>query len=348
MRLQLTCDLATSPSTGSGSPDPSFPQFQWHNTHVTGSGIQNGTTRYPISSQSEATAENPQRGSATEDSFKPTLSDLELLHQYSTVTSLQLGSTWESQQIFQNYMPRLGLSHLFVLRGVLAFAALHLAYLNPPQRAYYRDQAIAHHVIGVHEFQNALKTLNETNQDVLEAAFLSASLLILCNFAFQILDPDTSSGDAINGIFNWVFLVRGFRAAIMDPFDKALHDGKLRALLAERPQPIFLNGELTPELRSLATAFATPVNGRDAVAAHAYGHAIQELAIAFARIREKTSRGEQGDIGAILLWPTTVSQDFVNLLRLQTPEALVILAHYATVLRRKGMFFPGLAVYAGF
>jgi hypothetical protein len=242
----------------------------------------------------------------------------------------------------------LGLSQLFLLRGVLAFAALHLAHLKPLQRAYYRDQAISHHGRAVQEFQNVLSSLNEANLDSLDAAFLFSSLLVVYNFAFQILDtPDTSSADAINSIHDWVFLIRGCKA-ILDPFRDTLQGGELYPLLEERPQPVFLNGEHTFELRTLATTFATPGTDRDAVAAHAYGHAIQELEITFTRIREKTSRGEQPDVGSVLVWPVAVSQDFVNMLRFQKPEALVILAHYATVLKyRKGMYFSSLALRAG-
>lgn len=238
-------------------------------------------------------------------------------------------------------MPKLGLSQLFLLRGVLAFAALHLAHLKPLQRQYYRNQAISLHGRAIHEFQHTLQSISEENLDALNAAFLFSSLLVVYNFAFQIFDnPDISSADTINSIHDRVFLIRGCKA-ILDPFQDTLEGGELYPLLDERPRPVFLNGERTLQLAALATNFATPGNDRDAVAAHAYGHAIQELEITFTRIREKTSRGEQPDVGAVLIWPVAVSQDFVNLLRLQKPEALVILAHYATVLKyRRGMFAP--------
>lgn len=324
----LNCDFppssteGASPVTGASRSraqhHPHLPDFSEH--------VSPRYTIQPSPSDSSDTA-----------TFAITLSDLELTHHYSTVTCLTLGRTPEAGRVWQHYAPRLGLSHIFLLRGLLSFAALHLSHLRPSDRAYYRKQALVHHDQALQEFHTVLATIIETNID---AAFLFASLLVTYTFGSKDLDtPETSSEDALDGISNSLFLVR-CTGAILVPFRESLYTGELRALLKERQGYEYLSDGITlPEFSALATACTNAGSGSDTVATAAYVSAIEQLQAVFAKVQATASSEGRPDIGLVMIWLVNVPEQYVTLLKMRKPEALIILAYFATILcHRNGMY----------
>jgi hypothetical protein len=230
----------------------------------------------------------------------------------------------------QSYAPRLGLSHLFLTRGLLSLAALHHSHIRSLQRVFYRGQALIQHDKALHEFHTVLVAIDESN---LDAAFLFASLLVANTFALKILDTlEASNIDALSSIYDCLFLVRG-TSAILKPFGAILKAGELRQLLIERQEPQSMDrAAKTPELSALAAEFAKTAHERDGVAANAYVGAIEELQPIFASMQALTLSGERPDTGLIMRWPIEISENFITMLKTRKPEALVILAYYATTL----------------
>jgi hypothetical protein len=197
---------------------------------------------------------------------------------------------------------------------------------------YYRKQALVHHDQALQEFHTVLATIIETNID---AAFLFASLLVTYTFGSKDLDtPETSSEDALDGISNSLFLVR-CTGAVLVPFREALQTGELQRLGYE----IVSGGITLPEFSALATACANAGSGSDTVATAAYVSAIEQLQAVFANVQAAASSERRPDIGLAMIWLVNVPEGYITLLKMRKPEALIILAYFATILcHRNGMY----------
>ncbi|KAJ6110291.1 hypothetical protein N7486_002526 [Penicillium sp. IBT 16267x] len=62
------------------------------------------------------------------------LAEAKLLHQYYTSTCMSMGKDVHDLAVWQNILPELATSNEHVLDSILAFAAVHLAYLEPTRR----------------------------------------------------------------------------------------------------------------------------------------------------------------------------------------------------------------------
>ena len=63
--------------------------------------------------------------------------DLELLHNFSTSTCYTLHSDPALKTLWRINVPQLGFQYDFVMRGLLALSALHMAYYKPERRDLY-------------------------------------------------------------------------------------------------------------------------------------------------------------------------------------------------------------------
>ena len=62
---------------------------------------------------------------------------------------------------------RLGFENDYVMRGILAISALHLAYFRPLRREFYLAQAVAQHEAGLHQATGILSNITEHNCNAL-------------------------------------------------------------------------------------------------------------------------------------------------------------------------------------
>jgi hypothetical protein len=99
---------------------------------------------------------------------------LELLHFYTTATSLALSNRPELQQIWQQVVPRIAFTHPFLLHVILAFSALHLARSEPERKALLYTETSAHHDIGLRMFRIAMANITPENCD---ACFAFSSII---------------------------------------------------------------------------------------------------------------------------------------------------------------------------
>lgn len=72
------------------------------------------------------------------------LEDLELLHQYMTSTSITTGQLPDARIQMQIAVPQLAQTYHFVMRGILAKAAIHLSWLRPYRKQRYAILAAKH------------------------------------------------------------------------------------------------------------------------------------------------------------------------------------------------------------
>ncbi|KAL8863637.1 MAG: hypothetical protein Q9178_000320 [Gyalolechia marmorata] len=258
------------------------------------------------------------------------MGDLEVLHQFVTSTCYTTSNRSESHELWRITVPKEGFHHDFLMRGILAIAALHLSHLRPDSAAEYQNIAHSHQDKALSTFQTAMTNMNEMN---CHAFFALSSLIVVYAFASPRKpgtlaftdDSQDSPGEA-----SWLPLIRGVNSILQQVWPW-VESGPLRGLL----QPGVINTldvrlpkAASHQLKELAGLCETATGGEEAVAA--YRDAVKALQKCYAKIFTRAS--VECEIGTAFTWPVEVPDKFIQLLNARAPEALVILAHYCVVL----------------
>jgi hypothetical protein len=257
------------------------------------------------------------------------LLDLELMHQFSTSTSLSLHHEPTVNRLWSISVPLLGFSHDFVMHGILALAALHLASLRRERRDLYLSQAVAHHQEGLKKATPALSHVSEEN---VSAIYTFSALTLIYTFASaQNKDDFILVGDA--GIAEWVVLSRQTYSIIRSSAD-ALYAGPLGPMFTAGVRRSQMQDQLTedglhvPQADHLTQLFAQICETtEDDWKRKAYELAIRELLKVFRVVYSQPP--ETLEATDVYIWAYRIEDEFLALLKEQTQEALVIMAFFA-------------------
>jgi hypothetical protein len=121
------------------------------------------------------------------------LLDLELIHQYCTRTYITISSRLSTHAIWRDAVFREGLRHEFVLRGIMALAALHKASSHPVYSDEYRKYANAAQVHQQAALQEYSPLTSSPTADNAVALFSLSMLLTVSMFAIERLPHDMKS-----------------------------------------------------------------------------------------------------------------------------------------------------------
>ena len=230
-------------------------------------------------------------------------------------------------------MPHLGLEYPFMMHGLLALSALHMANLQPNRHAELIAKAALHEQHALPVFRTALSNLTKENS---HAVFAFSALVVhyAQAIAIQPADAEISGQSAGDILPAWFCLIRGMKSLLhkMWPW---LEDGPFSSLFQHRGPPIdcTLNSDddhftaLLP-LFSLSSS-RTAEKEEDLLICRA---ALQEL-----RREAALPSSPHHTIGtkvAPLIWPIVVSEEYIQLVLSGFPEALVILAYFCVLLRQ--------------
>lgn len=253
------------------------------------------------------------------------MTDMELLHHYSTSTCYTISKHPVLQTIWQVTVPQHGFSpdSQFVFRGILALAALHMGHIKPHLRAEYVAIAEYHHNAALQMVSTAIPNINEETGPAIYV-FSSLTCIIMCAMR-QKTDDFWVANDSL---FKWLGLIRGHRAVIHTVID-TLRSGDLA--------PMFILGRRRKVAREARSTNDQPFmeNLRQNIIGsvpdqneqNCYLEAIDELAKSFAIVYD-TQLVESTDV---LIWLYEISDEYLELLHQQRPEALVIFGYFCVV-----------------
>ena len=323
--------------------------------------FQNSPTFTPLS-RSPSPCTTPFELHSENTSSALTIRDLELLHHYSTVTSLTLSELQPAQRAWQRAIPQLAFSHAFVGHGLLAMASVHLARLreHSVDKELFLNRAASQLNAGIVLFRDAIQQITRQNCDALFALSTFISVFIFATardecgllLASTKIRYDETSPDA--GVIRVVVrLLRTLRGAlvVLQPAWDWIAKGPMSPICTreEWPKhPMPANVRAIEEDKSLAALSSLWEKQEE------FGNyseilfdALHQLRIAFARVSQLTlattvptdSDEDSGgliltDRGAAFTWPFHVSEKYIVLLEQQRPQALVLLAHFAILLNR--------------
>jgi len=260
--------------------------------------------------------------------------NLELLNHFRAVTCYTIHGDPVKQKVWQINVPRIASSFNFVGHGILAFSALHLAYLDPRPRMkdLYASRALRHHQISL---CTAIKNLSHVTEENCSALYSFSILVTL----YTIASPRKTEDFLLIGegeIAPWLAMFRGTHA-IMETSKAALMSGPLRSM--------FTNSQRRMELRESCTntnsigvkrleELQHLIDGtvKDSKELSVYVEAIEELRKSYTAFFLDPENSGPTDA---FTWVHRVSKEYLFQLKEQTQEALCIFAFFCVLLHQR-------------
>lgn len=317
-RRQIKCDFATPEDT----PPESLQ-----------SGDSGTISRQETLGELSASQQNPHVDPfqqpdivSTKNSTVLDVADLYLMHHYDVVVAPMFANhhNVDAIALWRIHIVSLGFKHDFLLRGILAVTAVHLAYIHPDKRAVYDLQASTHQSIALASFQDTLAHVDGSN---CHAIFAFSCLIIVMTFASR---KDKAS-DFQTDVLQWFYLLRG-ASIVLQMHQESIQCSFLKPLLDEMHFNENIAAHSIPDTDKITDLFAVcgkRQHNRDV--SQAYTLAIHSLLTGFIQASVLKSRNE-GTVLSSFVWPINLPPKFLDLLGEEQPEALVVLAHYAILI----------------
>ncbi|KAL4802805.1 hypothetical protein BDV18DRAFT_146627 [Aspergillus unguis] len=251
------------------------------------------------------------------------IEDLELMMQWCTTTYRSVSCNRSVEDIWQAVVPREAMCHTFLMHGILALSALHLAVVSDGDvRERYLVTSQAHQneaVLGLAKLAGNLKP-NHCN-----AAFTTSNLMMIFSFAWPEI---TAKGhqSPIDELYEAFQSTRRSTDAL-STVTELLGNGELKSLFeCDKSQPKMPDTSRLAIMSLAASnvnlARQNPHHDKDL-----YDITIRHLGSSL----DKVSRGGETMIVAFQ-WILQVPEKYIELYHQREPFALVLLAYYAVIL----------------
>ncbi|KAK4178082.1 sterol uptake control protein 2 [Triangularia setosa] len=279
--------------------------------------------------------------SPTEDPTTKWVSELELLHHWTTDTVHFLAATAhdvpeETQRlldIWQVTIPRMAfeLNQMFMLHQMLAVTSYHLAHLRPGKSREFTIMARHHQSIAIRGISGALTDITSEN---CHAVFATSALLFVSTLSASHIDfaqggQEPNVGDLVS-IFR---VVRGI-FSVLNKADGIVRSGPLQALFTRHQGP----RKPFPTLDQVAVrAQAFLLQAEDTGDDDMTDPAVRSVIIAAANallhfIPEALEHGMNPEYRIVTAWPMYTMSEFVQLLKQRHHPALALLSYYMMII----------------
>lgn len=274
-----------------------------------------------------------------------------ILEHYFDDVHKSLVTNHHTEQIWLDVVPALAYENPFLLHGILACTALHMAYIDPAHRHIYNLQACSHQSTALPLFRSAIDNPNGKNCDSIVAF---AYLLVIYSFA---IDTDSSSksllivDDYSNtrdknrlAIPQWLHFIRAGCSMLCNVWDN-VENGPVSALAVAWEVEITVRDDNLPYLDHFLALIPSD-SSWSGESISIYRNAAIALAQSFAYLNSKGMESSITTWNVLGSWPVRIEDEYVNLLHDRHPGALVLLAYYCIILKKleKWWYFEGRAV----
>ena len=212
------------------------------------------------------------------------------------------------------------------MNELLALSALHLSTLRPAEQEFYRHHAAQLQTHALTIF-NGLEL--EVNKETCVPLFLFSGLLNVHLLCDVLTNRDPDFDHCLDQLVSSFRLHRGIRAITAKSWGM-LRESSLKPLILDGEKRFSRIKGIDPECAKLLALIKASKLGPSIT--NTYTQAIESLQHTIIAC----SHGNQdGNITEITAWPTLVSPEYIDLLALRCPEALVVLAYYAACLHAR-------------
>ncbi|OGM50529.1 hypothetical protein ABOM_000889 [Aspergillus bombycis] len=256
-----------------------------------------------------------------------TAQDPELMHHYCMLTSKTLSRRNEVQEVWQDTIPKISFSHEYLMHGILALSALHIALETPERCSSYLTRSSFHLTLGLRTFRTLLHSPTPENCCPL---FAFSGVMIIYAYASPVMDDNTLC--PLENIIEVFKLCRGI--LVLEPFMHFVRESPLRLFVWDG-LPYYLDSqsldgfyrEFLHQIHRLKQFFA--LEDINATERDVYNHGLSELESSLTRMRDA---GLPLECGMAFLWPISAGDDLFHSIQRKRPYALLVLAYYCAQL----------------
>lgn len=141
------------------------------------------------------------------------MQEMRLFHHAALVTAPTLAKDSASLHFWQMTLPEFAISHEYVMDGILAVAALHLAHLEPEHKSHWLEVVLSYQnraIMGLRENLAANTIDPASNPDAnKEVQFACSLLIILLVTAHPGISQHGETGDPVQEILMIRSVLRG-------------------------------------------------------------------------------------------------------------------------------------------
>ena len=251
------------------------------------------------------------------------------MYHYATTVCDIVGVRDNLVHIWRDYIPPQAIKHPFLMHGILALAALHMAYVHPASSTQHLQTCDKHQAIALEKFRSVL--LSPVDPQLADARFALAATLSVSAMARSCAGIGSGALE-LSTIAELFILTKGVKDMIQLSFEH-VRTGPMAALLQPRlcPEPTLVSLPPSVSERLDAVQHMLIKSGMDSNALQHCQAALLELRGLYQNIAFilRTGHVELGDVSR---WQVLVSMEYVTLVQAGNPQALVILAHYAAAM----------------
>lgn len=280
------------------------------------------------------------------------LEDMRLLHHFTSETASTLSDRPEVQDAWASTVVRLALTHTFLLQGILALSALHMASLDKQNKNRLSIVAASKQDTALRGYRLEVEDITDENCDAVFAFSFLAEYYIPASAGTAINPSATFMEDNFfDAIVDWLRLCQG-TSDIYKRKGHRIKDGPLKPLLwneflAAKSDIPFLTNESHARaksahklwyLRELLTSKDSEAAARENSVNH---EALSILVDVCSRVQgdfkslDRASQSHQQYLGApkylslSFVWLFEIPVPFVELLERRQPVSLIIFAHFS-------------------
>lgn len=252
----------------------------------------------------------------------------DLMHHYTT-TVYRLGVRENVVHLWRDYIPQQAVKHPFLLHGLLALAALHLAFLRPEESSQRLQICDKHQAIALEKFRSILSS--PIDPTLVDALFALAATLSVSSMARTCTRADTTALD-MDTVTELFMLTRGVKDMIHLSFEQ-IQAGPMAVLLQNQRYPEFAEASLAPSVSACFESIRQMMlsYGLDQSALQACQTALGELQKIYQNIAYISPTGDV-ELGDVSRWQVLVPIEYIRLIQARNPPALVILSYYAAAM----------------
>lgn len=278
---------------------------------------------------------------ATADAGNLPVRELELIHHYATTTCFSATDKPAHYTIWQVNIPKHALKHPFLMRGLLALAALHIHHELPQtseKRQMYANSASFHQDMALGDYTQQLFNINQTNS---EALFAYSAVLASTSFAFLTHTAHELSGNEFISKMLEIFdLLNGAKAVAIEG-QRWIKQGDL-APLAIRPDTEHLAAsQLGRDASAALDSLLVQVNNNtspETFAATPNKEGTQDTGAIYTSAIDGVKKlflcatNDRPDLSMVIGWPVLIHPQYHVLLKQGDQMALSILAQFGAAL----------------
>ena len=253
-----------------------------------------------------------------------------LMYHYSTSTCKDLPMSPNTAPVWQFTIPQEAAKHPFLMHGLLAVSAMHLAYKDPSSTAEFLPLSMHHQNLAISSFRTALLSITEENCNALfaQAAVLSISCKLFSCIKARGQPPYMPT---LDDIIEPYVLTRGV-GEVVSVAQHWIEKGPLEMFLHAHEPP--LDG--TAELSGVTQLVFENIRElfRRSVSETAQLSTLIDAATVLQQIYEEIEVCDPSvfiNPGVVWKWPNRAPANYMKMLQQHHPYALFLYAHFVAL-----------------